>query len=86
MVCGWSLLSLSRHLLPTLHPRVLDVYMLSSDGTGPYLCVSILYIPSPACWGDLTSHGYPGLVWGPCSVVLSHFTPELQWEPELSQL
>lgn len=56
------------------------------DGTGSYLCVSILYIPSSACWGDLTPCGYLGLVWGPCSVFLSHFTPELQWGPELTQL
>lgn len=84
MVCGWSLLSLTRHLLPTLHPRMLDVCMLSSDGTGSYLCVSILYVLcpglSPACWGDLTPYGYQGLhpglaMGGPLLCVLVSFHP-----------
>lgn len=46
MVCGWSLLSLTRHLLPALRPAMPDVCMLSSDRTSLYidiLCVNVLY-------------------------------------------
>lgn len=70
MFCGWSLLSLTRHLFPALHPGMLDVCVLSSDGTGSYMYISILHIHSSVlAFAQLAGMTWPPVGTRPCALI-----------------